>query len=147
MKTAIITLIIAALLGLSTLALAHGVRNNNPGNIRAGIDVWKGQVGVDSDGFVIFDTIINGFRAMYKTLLTYRRKYDLNTIAGIITRWAPPESNNTSAYIAKVSQRLGIKPDAPLNLSDYPTLMLAIAKQETGRTYNLTDAKTGVSLS
>lgn len=39
-------------------------------------------------------------------------------MAGVIGKWAPPNENDTKAYIADVSQRLGIKPDQPIDLSN-----------------------------
>lgn len=143
-----LTFLGVALLIAGSMSLAHGVRNNNPGNLRANSEyTWRGQIGVDSDGFVIFDTLANGFRAMYKNLLTYRNRYELYSVSDIIYRWAPPEHNDTAAYIARVSSMLGVKPNEHLSLAQYPALMVAMARIETGKTYSINDALAGVKLS
>ena len=88
--------------------MSRGIRNNNPGNIRHGID-WDG---LDKDQskdeeFSQFSTPEYGIRAMFKILKTYNDKYNLNTIEGIINRWAPPIENDTEAYINFVSSKVG----------------------------------------
>ena len=87
----------------------RGVRNANPGNLRAVTGVqWLGQVGVDDVGFAVFDTPQHGIRAMAKQLLAYQQKHGLNTIAGIINRWAPSVENDTGAYVADVASAVGV---------------------------------------
>lgn len=114
----------------------RGIRNNNPGNLRPSSDTWQGQSGVDNGingPYLIFKGPEWGIRAMYKLLLTYRNKYGLNTIAGIINRWAPPaDKNNTSAYIAGVAKEIGKSSTATLALTDYPALLTAIIRHENG---------------
>ena len=88
--------------------MSRGIRNNNPGNIRHGID-WDG---LDEDQskdeeFSQFSTPEYGIRAMFKILKTYDNKYNLNTIEGIINRWAPPIENDTESYIDFVSSKVG----------------------------------------
>lgn len=71
---------------------------------------------------------------MLKLLATYRNKYKLTTIEGIISRWAPPEDHNdTAAYIRIVSQRLKVSPQAPLSVSLSVPLARAMARVETGQ--------------
>lgn len=115
------------------LAGVRGFRNNNPGNLVDTIQ-WKGMVG--SDGrFAKFATPEMGYRAMGKNLLAYQSKHGLNTVRGIISRWAPPGENNTAAYIAKISKELGVGPDDQLNLRDQQTLtklMTGITRHENG---------------
>lgn len=111
-----------------------GIRNNNPGNIRDSDDDWQGKVGVDDDGFVIFDTPDNGSRALSKVLDTYQSKHGLNTVSGIIGRWAPPTENDTGAYVKRVSDALGVGPDDELDLSGdrKAALMREIIAHENG---------------
>lgn len=112
----------------------RGVRNNNPGNIEAGADRWDGQTG--SDGrFATFDTPEAGIRALAKTLITYQEKHGLNTVEGIVNRWAPPKENNTGAYVRAVADAIGLEPTTPLNLRDASTLQKlagAIIHHENG---------------
>lgn len=114
----------------------RGIRNNNPGNMRPSGDQWQGIAGTDNGlngPYLIFKAPEWGIRAVYKNLLTYRNKYGLDTIAEIITRWAPAsDNNNTAAYIAAVSKAVGKGSSSALTLADYPALLKAIIKHENG---------------
>ena len=112
--------------------LALGLRSNNPGNIRASATMWQGQVGVNAKGFIIFDTPLSGIRALFKVIDTYWNKYSLRTVAGIVSRWAPPSENNTPAYIAAVAGEVGISPTAQLSVTQLPALVKAIIRHENG---------------
>jgi len=122
----------------------RGIRNNNPGNIEANAIKWQGATGNDGR-FVVFDTPENGIRALARILKTYRDKYGLETVRGIVSRWAPPSENNTGAYIGSVCSRVSVAPDARLAPADYPALVAAIIRHENGvQPYNaaLIDAAT-----
>lgn len=121
--------------------LPRGIRNNNPLNIRRSKDQWQGMKKVQSDTqFCQFETLDWGWRAAFKLLTrTYYHQYRLYTIRTIISRWAPPNENNTRVYIENVSRLTGIAPDEPLGIpSDKPArwiaLGLAMAIQENGQT-------------
>jgi hypothetical protein len=121
--------------------LPRGIRNNNPLNIRRSKDQWQGMKKVQSDTqFCEFETLDWGWRAAFKLLTrTYYHQYRLYTIRTIISRWAPPNENNTRVYIENVSRLTGIAPDEPLGIpSDKPArwiaLGLAMAIQENGQT-------------
>ena len=121
--------------------LPRGIRNNNPLNIRRSKNQWQGMKKVQSDTqFCQFETLDWGWRAAFKLLTrTYYHQYRLYTIKGIISRWAPPNENNTRVYIENVSRLTGIGPDEPLGIpSDKPArriaLGLAMAIQENGQT-------------
>lgn len=91
--------------------MKHGIRLNNPMNIEKSATAWIGESTLQDDPtFVRFDTPEKGIRAGMKDLLTFQRKYDLDHIQGIITRYAPPKENNTAAYIADVCARCGVGP-------------------------------------
>ena len=113
----------------------RGIRNNNPGNIRHG-DRWDGLSRSQSDpDFCVFDSMAYGLRALLMTLRTYHRKYGLDTVSDIITRWAPGNENDTEAYIRDVAQRMGVGADVALDLEDATTLLAvahAIALHECG---------------
>ena len=92
--------------------LPRGLRNNNPGNIRHNSDVFQGEINPSRDKeFKQFKNMAYGYRAMYKILSNYYNKYQLNTIRKMISRWAPENENNTTAYISLVSSYSGIGPD------------------------------------
>ena len=118
---------------------SRGIRNNNPLNIRRSKDQWKGMAEAQTDGaFVQFKTMEWGWRAAFYLLTrTYYHKYRLYTIRGIISKWAPPNENNTQRYIDNVSKLTGILPDEPLGIpSDQPSRWIALgaamAIQECG---------------
>lgn len=113
----------------------RGIRNNNPLNIEAG-DFTKGQPGfAGSDGrFARFETPEHGVAAANRLLDIYEQKHGLNTVAGIIGRWAPTaDGNNVSAYAANVAGRLGIDPNAPVPKEMRPQLIAAMAQHENGK--------------
>lgn len=100
----------------------RGLRNNNPGNIiKSGID-WPGKVVGDDPRFETFDSPEAGIAALGSNLLTYQRRYGLNTVQDIISRWAPSSENNTAAYVGQVAKALGVKPDQAINVADPATL-------------------------
>jgi hypothetical protein len=81
---------------------SRGFRNNNPGNIRNTTIDWKGETKGDDKGFETFESVEYGIRAIFRLLKTYREKHGLRSIREIIYRFAPPNENNTDAYIASV---------------------------------------------
>jgi len=95
----------------------RGIRNNNPGNIKKNSIAWKGLATVQDDPlFFKFISPEYGIRAIAKIITTYYTKYGLDTIAGIINRWAPPEENPTQDYIKYVSSETLLKPDDKIDL-------------------------------
>lgn len=114
----------------------RGARNNNPGNIEDGPFARSLPGYAGSDGrFAKFDTPQEGQQAAEVLLTNYGQK-GVNTLSGIVNRWAPAsDGNDTKAYVAKLSQETGIPPDQPINLED-PKVRSAVAKamfkQESG---------------
>ena len=103
--------------------IPRNVRNNNPGNIRISkSNDWDGAVkGTDTE-FETFATPEMGVRAMVKTLHTYQSRYNDQTVSQIISRWAPPNENDTSGYIEFVSKSMGVDPNTPVDLKNNPAL-------------------------
>ena len=110
-----------------------GIRNNNAGNIRAtgNWQQWQGAIG-KRRGFIIFDSPENGLRAMARILKTYRDVHGLNTIDGILNRWAPPIENNTLSYIRHAENYTKVNRFYPLSEIDYPLLMSVMTLHENG---------------
>jgi hypothetical protein len=103
--------------------LPRGIRNNNPGNIEHSKDKWNGKAKEQTDErFVTFETTEMGIRALGIILRNYQKKYGINTIEGIVSRWAPPKENDTPAYIRLVSKITGLDPKQKINLNDVDTL-------------------------
>lgn len=96
----------------------RGKRNNNPFNIRYNEgNSWLGQTGSDG-AFCVFDTMSHGIRAGGVLLRNYL-KSGRNTIAKIITRFAPSgDGNNTKKYIADVAKMSGINESDVLSSAD-----------------------------
>ena len=90
------------------------IKRNNPLNIRAGRSRWMGAASSETGSFVTFLTVAYGYRAAWKLLANYHRYYHLWTLRQVINRWAPPQENNTSAYVRNVSHLTGLGPDALL---------------------------------
>ena len=133
-----------------TVRLARGIRNHNPGNIEKGIR-WKGIDATKTDAesrFIVFTAPEWGIRAMVRLLKNYERLYGLNTVRGLINRWAPPIENLTSAYVSAVARRLNVDPDATINIvSVMPSLVEAIIKHENGsQPYPATTIQRGIEL-
>lgn len=125
---------------------SRGVRNNNPGNIRKSKDQWEGAIGDDGE-FVTFDSPESGARAMVKNLMSYGRQ-GFDSIEKVLNRYAPPEENDTQAYIDSIVSATGIPATQSLNLNDPDTLMTlaqAMSYHETGHRYDPSVFQQGVA--
>lgn len=104
-------------------------RNNNPGDLRClPTGKWDGQTGADDRAggpFAIFVSRRMGWRALAVCLLTYFERHGLNTIDGIIDRYAPPVENNTEGYKQLVCSQLGVTQAAVIDPRE-PDVMLAL---------------------
>lgn len=120
-----------------TKRMPRGIRNNNPGNIRWG-ENWKGLApdGKSKDkSFCVFEEPKWGIRALCKVLITYNRRYGLDTVQEIISRFAPTSENDTKAYMNHVAKLLGVRPDeriAVCNERVMYTLITSIIQHENG---------------
>lgn len=117
---------------------SRGLRNNNPGNLKQTATNWQGQVKPSGDPpFAQFSDAVWGARAMIILIKRTYRGYGLNTIRGIITRYAPPAENDTQAYIQTISQKTGLSPDRVLSTEDdYRKVIQAMAALENGVSVN-----------
>lgn len=109
----------------------RGLRNNNPGNLRE--NAFRGYVGLN-DGYAVFDTMQNGVRASVRQLKLYIQRGN-NTLAGIISTWAPAaDSNNTAAYIAAMAKSTGFLASQVLAANEATLFLLArgIFRHELG---------------
>ncbi|MGC8343669.1 hypothetical protein [Pantoea ananatis] len=119
----------AAYTGQGSGANARGIRNNNPGNLRAA----PNSSGSDGD-FVRFPTPHDGMAALSRQLQLYGDRGN-NTINGIIHTYAPATENKTQNYIDDVAAKTGFDPRERINLHDPDTLrrvMSAIISHENG---------------
>jgi len=118
----------------------RGIRNNNPGNIRKSTTKWQGEIAGTDPAFERFSAPVWGIRALAVILLNYERQHGLHTIRDIVTRWAPPDENDTDAYVRFVSARSGIDPDTKIKVPDHlESLLPAFIAQENGQQPYATD--------
>ena len=127
--------------------LPRGIRNNNPGNIRHGAN-WLGLNpngrNIDS-AFCVFTAPVYGIRALAKVLINYKRIHGLNTVRQIVSRYAPPNENQTTqkkkkkkktpAYIQSVAKQLGVYPDTVIDIEERGVLTVfikAVIRMENG---------------
>ena len=126
----------------------RGIRNNNPGNIRHG-QKWQGLAPQQPDkSFATFTSPEYGIRAIAKVITSYDTKYGIRTVRGIINRWAPPNENDTDAYVNAVADSLGVDPDEDIAVENHMAeLVAAIVKHENGQQpYSTAQIETGVSM-
>jgi hypothetical protein len=117
----------------------RGIRNNNPGNIREPVGdktAWVGERATNDDAeFEEFLTPEHGLRALAIVLRTYQQRHGLRTVRQLITRWAPPNENQTDVYVRFVAERVGVQPDEAVDLTDRKLMipfMRAIVRKENG---------------
>lgn len=123
----------------SSMLPPKGIRNNNPLNVEKG-ENWQGMTGNDGR-FVIFQTPFYGIRAAARILKNYRDKYGLNTVNGIIKRWAPPSDNNpTQKYADFVAAKAGLQVNQVIPAQYYTRVVSAMIHFENG--YNPYDQST-----
>lgn len=123
--------------GYAVYTMTRGLRNNNPGNIKYDGTQWEGLATPPTDGtFAIFTDATYGIRALGKILSNYVAIDGLApTVTALISRWAPPNENDTAAYIQDIKTQLGIPVDQEptLNLAiDLPAVVAAIIQHENG---------------
>lgn len=112
----------------------RGYLNKNPGNIdflppeRA----WRGQVGREirpnnnPGRFAVFETHTLGIRAIAGQLTVNQQRHGCNTVRKQINRWAPPNENDTEAYIRSVARSVGVGPDANIDVRQYPVMLAMV---------------------
>lgn len=137
----------------------RGIRNNNPGNIRRSPgNTWQGRMPRENmtaaqsqeSSFEVFSAPAWGIRAMCKLLLTYFERYECNTIRKIISRWAPPNENDTEAYIRSAAAAVGVGADTVINLREFqrlhPLVKTIIRKENGSQPYSDSVIKEGLRL-
>jgi len=117
----------------------RGERNHNPCNLRYDPGIrWQGldHPPADDHGLCRFVDDEHGLRAGARDIHVKWATHGWRTVSEIIDHYAPPNENDTGAYIAFVCRRLGVAADAPLDLGD-PTVLgqfvTAIVTEEEGR--------------
>ncbi len=114
-------------------AAPKSVRNNNPTNLRyISSAPFTGQTKNDA-GYGVYSTALLGARAGFRNLQNYFTRDGLDTVRGIVSKWAPTSENPTSAYITFVAQQLSVSPDQALTYQTHArSLIKAMARFEAG---------------
>lgn len=119
-------------------------RNNNPGNLEYGTFA-KSMGAVGSDGrFAIFPNKETGDRA--REGLLFGSKYGNLSIAQAISKYAPPNENDTQAYLQSVLNATMASADTPmsaLNSSQRQALLSAMERMEGFKTGSVMKAALG----
>lgn len=126
----------------------RGLRNNNPLNIRHNADVFQGEIKGNDKSFKTFSSMPYGYRAAFVTLATYLSR-GWNTIEKIISRWAPPNENNTQAYISAVVKYSGVAADEVLTATSgdkYILIVSAMSFVENGVNADINQIRAGFAL-
>lgn len=114
--------------------MTRGEQNNNPGNIRHVTGtVWVGASPTQTDSaFVQFTDVVYGIRAIVRIMRAYENE-GIQTVGEAIDRWAPPNENNSNAYVQDVCNRCAVQPTDILSLdSIMQDLVEAIIWHENG---------------
>lgn len=128
------------------IIMTRGYKNCNPGNIEQNSDVFQGEVIPSQDKrFKQFKTMAYGYRAMFVTLDTYRKRGH-DTINKIINAWAPSVENHTKQYIECVEKWSGVPRDKILtdfSGDDYIAIVAAMSRMENGIPADMGDVLAG----
>ncbi|MCR4667226.1 MAG: hypothetical protein K5657_08020 [Desulfovibrio sp.] len=102
------------------------IKNRNPLNVKSMSvnEPWKGQIGTDSQGHAIFSTFSYGIRAAALTLRSYAKKYNINTIEGIINRFTVADKLQADKYILFLANRLDVNPHERIDMRKCLPLLL-----------------------
>jgi len=107
-------------------SVSRGIRNNNPLNLRA-----VGDQPHDDKGFRVFNSMDEGIAAADEQLARYQKR-GITTMGDMISTWAPPNENDTKAYIANMTKMTGMSATHVVAPEERATLERAMAKQESG---------------
>lgn len=108
------------------------MQNRNPGCVKSlgKKNEWKGAIGYDNQGHVIFKNYAYGLRAMALTLLAYENKHGVDTPTKLIKRYC---TSNHDAYIKHICKSLKLKPHQKFSIRKrLPELITAMVRFESG---------------
>lgn len=119
--------------------LQNQIQSSVDNHLVASVANEKLSQSLNSGGFARFATREAGLAAADSNLASYGSKYGINTISGVINRWAPPSENDTQSYIATVAKATGYGPNQKIDLSNKTVrqkLLVAMAAVEKGGNNN-----------
>jgi hypothetical protein len=117
-----------------------GQQGNNPGNISAGVPGSTGYItAADGQKVGVFPDLPSGIAAHSDTLSGYAAK-GINTVTDAVKAWVGPNADPAviKGYAADVAKRIGVDPNAKVDLTD-PTVqrnfILAQQPHESGKAW------------
>lgn len=120
-----------------TATVPRGLRNNNPGNlVHSSQFRWAGELSPPDGPYCRFDIPFHGLRALTKNLWSYWSRDNCKSLRQIIGRFAPPNENDTNAYLTDVAAKCDVSPDMAVDLRDQTfmfKLVTAIIQHENGQ--------------
>ncbi|MGM9759917.1 MAG: structural protein P5, partial [Parabacteroides sp.] len=109
--------------------------------------VFVGEIRPSRDRqFKQFRSMAYGYRAMFRILDNYVRRYRLDTVEKIIARWAPENENDTKAYISTVCRLSGLTEESRVDPDSMETMcgiVCAMSYVENGRAAVRADVEAG----
>lgn len=122
-------MVIVELLPLEDDQSSLSLRNRNPLNVKG--SGWRGQIGNDEQGHARFESMEYGVRAAAMVLRSYVMKHGIDTVEGIINRFA---EGNQKEYITYVSKRMGLAAAESFDVvRRMPELLRLMARFESGK--------------
>lgn len=117
-------------------SLPRGIRNNNPGNLQ-----FMGQAGAvpepGSGRFARFGSMQQGIAALYRQIQLYKSR-GINTLAKLAAKYAPPNENDTGAYLSQLVKSTGFGANSALDFSNpavAESIIRGISRNENGGNY------------
>jgi len=113
---------------LKASGTTRGLRNNNPGNLKA-----VGNQMRDREGFRVFGTMEEGVAAAEAQLGRYAER-GIDTMEKIVNTWAPSkDGNDVEAYLKNLEEWTGLDRKQQLLPSQYHSVMAGMFRHESGK--------------
>ena len=130
----ILTLIITININAETI----GIQNNNPGNLKKpGSETWLGTRGYDEQGYVIFEDVFFGTRALYKNFQTRVKRTPEMSLFNYM-RYTYVQHPNGAREAAYIAQQMDISPYTSLKDINIDELVIHVAWFESNLRLNQT---------
>ena len=130
--------------------MSGGRQNGDPEIIRRSERRYKGEGRPPRDpAYKQFESLAWGYRGIFVLLDTCRLGYGLDTIRGMISRWAPPSENHPETCIRAGADAIGIPDGQALDTRDGTTMLrmaAAVARVENGAAADMGEVELGWEL-
>ena len=83
-----------------------------------------------------------------RAVRNYQSFYGINTIRGLVSRWAPEHENPTDSYSDYIATRIGIDENQPIDFREYLfSILKSMARFESGREWSDSQVLAGIEMS